>query len=132
MGLAYLDLPASEREWWVARHEKKAAEHSCGNPRDVCGDPAKLWYPQRSTCYATREREAAVAKFNALHTEKSGRVWHDGTESSWSKVRDDDHPYKFDMGVKIWVGQKDYSPDDRFLSAPDLLPDDDDQTEAAD
>lgn len=124
MGLAYLDLPASERDWWIARHEKKAALHSCGHSRDVCGDPSKPWYPQRTVCYPTMEREAAAARYARLHSADSGQVWHDGTFSHWTKEPTEATPYKYDMGVTVWVAQKDYSPDDDFLSVGSPGPDD--------
>lgn len=87
----------------------------------MCGDPKRLWYPQRSTCYATREKEAALAKYQALHAEATVRVWHNGDETSWSKERDDSHPYRYDMGVTVWVAERDVNPDDDFLSQSDPL-----------
>lgn len=119
MGLAYLDLPASEREWWIARHEKRAAEHSCGHPREVCADPKKPWYPQRTVCYPTMEREAAAAKYARLHSELK---WHNGDFTSWAKDPDDSHPYSYEMGVTVWVAQQDYNPNDAFLSGESLSP----------
>lgn len=83
----------------------------------MCSDPTVLWYPQRSVCYATREKEAALAKYHALHDAESGHVWHNGDETSWSKVRDDDHPYHYMHGVSVWVARRDVNPDDHFLTS---------------
>lgn len=79
----------------------------------MCGDPERLWFPQRAICYATRERESAWARYRALH-EKA--PWHDGTESSWSEKQDVDHPYHFDHGVTVWVASQDVNPSDDFLA----------------
>lgn len=114
---AFYRLPDSERDWWVARHQREASLHSCGHPHDVCGDPAKRWYPQRTVCYPTMEREAAAAKYGRLH---SDRPWHDGAFGNWSGKPSDLTPYRYDMGVTVWVAQKDYSPDDAFLSGADV------------
>lgn len=94
----------------------------------MCADPKKQWYPQRTVCYPTMEREAATARYARLHAANTGRVWHDGTFTSWTKEPDEGHPYRYDMGVTIWVAQKDYSPEDTFLegAAAFAAPDEDD------
>lgn len=110
-------LPQDERSWWIERHHLEQERHAgCGHSHDVCADPNIPWYPQRAICYATREKEAALAKYQALHAEDTGHVWHNGTETSWSKVRDAGHPYRFDMGVTVWVATRDVNPDDKFLT----------------
>lgn len=103
-----------ERDWWIEWDRIKRERHdACGHKRSVCSDPNVLFYPQRTTCYATREKEAALAKWQALH---ANAPWHNGTESSWSKVQDEGHPYRYDMGVTLWVATRDVNPDDQFLS----------------
>lgn len=124
MGLTaaeYYALPESERDWWVARHQREVERHTCGHPRSVCSDPKLLWYPQRTVCYPAMEREAAAAKYARLHQDAQ---WHDGSFTSWSTQPDVSHPYHRDHGVTIWVAKKDYSPDDDFLRGPSLAPPD--------
>lgn len=60
------------------------------------------------------EREAAEAKYEALHKE---RPYHDGRFTSWGKTRTERHPYHFREGVTIWVDPRDLTPDDNFLTA---------------
>lgn len=111
-------MPEAERSWWEARWEiKQATCPKCQRPRELCTDPDSTWYPQRSICYATREREAAEAKYAALHEK---RPYHDGTYESWAEKRTDDHPYHYSDGVTIWVAEQDVNPDDKFLDPPDI------------
>ena len=97
----------------MALHALEAERHDCGHPHSVCSDPDKDWFPQRTVCYPTMERMAAVARYERLHEDLP---YHDGTFSSWRKKPDDEHPYHFQWGVSVWVAEKDWSPDDDFLS----------------
>ena len=57
---------------------------------------------------------AADRKWAALHED---RPWHDGSFTSWVKERSDSHPFHFQDGVRLWVSDVDYSPDDTFLQS---------------
>ena len=50
---------------------------SCGNLREVCGDPDRAgeWLPQRHICYAAMTQGAADRKYAALHDKLP---YHDG------------------------------------------------------
>lgn len=85
----------------------------CGRPLDECSDPERDWYPQRTICYATREREAATALYAEIHQE---RPFHDGTETLWASQRSRATPYHFSEGVRIYVADVDVNPDDQFLT----------------
>ncbi len=88
----------------------------CHRPAAECSDPDRVWYPQRLVCYATRETERLEREWRELHDEKTGRVFHDGTERSWSKTFGAAHPYNYDDGVRLFVTAVDLSPDDDWLS----------------
>lgn len=88
----------------------------CNRPREDCSDPDRAFYPQRSICYATRERVAAQERYAALHEAGSGRIYHDGLERNWSETWTTATPYKYDAGVSVWVADVDLNPDDHFLS----------------
>jgi hypothetical protein len=86
----------------------------------VCSDPERSFYPQREICYATMEREAANAKWEALHKD---RPWHNGIWSSWGQERSTGHPYFRDHGVRIGVtADSDLRPTDTFLSKENCGP----------
>lgn len=79
---------------------------------DACSDEHKTWFPQRLVCRKTMDLAAAERKWAALHDDAQ---WHDGEFKSWAKERSDSHPYHLNDGVRIWVADVDYSPDDDFL-----------------
>jgi hypothetical protein len=97
-------MPDSEREWWLARHDRKRAEHTCGHPREVCDDPERVWFPQRATCRVEMETAAAEAQFARLHEK---RPWHDGTFTDWAEKPSTEHPYHYTYGTRIWVTETD-------------------------
>lgn len=68
------------------------------------------------------EREAADARYDELHADEP---FHDGTFTDWSAKRTDSHPYHYRAGVSIWVAPVDVNPDDKFLTPPSPMPDDD-------
>lgn len=98
---------------WIAKwHRDQEKCPRCGNPRSACKDPDRLWYPQRSICYASREQAAAQRRWELLHTD---RPFHDGTYRDWAEKPSRSHPYHRDDGVTIWAATEDIAPDDDFL-----------------
>jgi hypothetical protein len=71
---------------------------SCGNLRSVCEDPDRLWYPQRSVCWATASRENVVRRLN----EKRRDV-------------EPDRGYLPSDGEHIWVSTHDLTPEADWL-----------------
>ena len=93
----------------------------CGLPLEVCSDPKRKFYPFRRICYATMEREAAEAAYDALHNgEKAG--WHDGSFTSWVDERSKSHPYPARAGVSTGVAETDLAPWDHFTTKRDASP----------
>ena len=86
----------------------------CGNPREMCEDPESLakWYPQRSICHATMQREAANRAYDKKHED---RPWHDGTWKRWAAEWSLDFPFHYRDGVTVWVSDQDLTPDDHFI-----------------
>lgn len=121
MSLAEFDrLPEVERDLWVADWEREQATcRDCGNPREQCSDHKRPWYSYRRVCYATMEREAAQAAYEALHEKQP---WHDGTFTSWAKERSASHPYRYDAGVSIGATETDLTPWDLFTTKADASP----------
>lgn len=72
----------------------------CGNPREVCSDPSRGWYPQRSVCYAEAATEAAQWQWSEKHK-----------DAKRSKKK----PNLPTDGVKVWVAAHDLTPEDKFL-----------------
>lgn len=97
-------MPDSEREWWLTRHVRKEAEHTCGHPREVCADPDRDWFPQLSVCRVEMETAAAQARFDGLHEK---RPWHDGTFTDWADKQTASHPYHFRHGTRVWAAETD-------------------------
>jgi hypothetical protein len=95
-------------------------------PREVCGDPERLFYPQRAICWATANQAAAARRYEQMHHDMP---FHDGNFANWSKNASLDAPYRYDDGVTIWVSPDDITPDDHFLSATPEWPDDDDEVD---
>lgn len=80
---------------------------------DECSDEDIVWYPQRLVCRKTMDLMAAERKWAALH---DAMPYHDGSFKSWVKERSDSHPFHYTDGVRLWVSDVDYTPDDDFLS----------------
>jgi hypothetical protein len=91
----------------------------CAQPLSECSDPDREWFPQRRICYATMEREAAVARYGALHED---RPFHDGTFTKWSEERSSRYPYHSGDGVTIYATGKDAAPWDEFTSVESASP----------
>jgi len=54
----------------------------------------------------------ALAAANALLDEKhKDQPYHNGTETSWAKERNSEHPFHYKDGVHIWVSKYDLTPD---------------------
>lgn len=66
------------------------------------------------------EREAAADAYAALHGENA--AYHDGTFTSWAKVRGPGHPYSAMAGVSIGVAKSDIAPHDAFTTERDASP----------
>lgn len=102
-----------DREWWIARWEIQQEKcPRCGNPRSMCSDPEREWFPQRVTCYAERARLAGEALFAKAHE----KAPYTDDAGSWAKERSAEHPYHFADGVTIWAADTDLDPDDDFLA----------------
>ncbi len=71
----------------------------CGNLREICSDPTRAWYPQKSTCYAKAVEQAA---------ERTWRAKLDG-----KKVELDLRPGD---GTHLWASEADLTPEDDFLA----------------
>lgn len=91
----------------------------CSRPAEECSDAERRFYPFRSVCYATMEREAAAAAYAALHEDEP---YHDGSFTSWAEKRSRTHPYHALEGVKFGVADADLSPEDKFTTDPHARP----------
>lgn len=91
----------------------------CNRPLSDCTDSERVWFPQRSVCFASMESAAANARYDAKH---EARPYHDGTFQSWAKERSPHHPYHARDGVSIWVHDVDLAPDDDFLTDGEAVP----------
>lgn len=117
-----------ERDYWIAEYERKRLECPCGRPVAECSDPNRKWYPFRTICYATMEREAAAAALADLRGDTAN--YHDGTFADWAPKRSDEHPYPAGAGESIGVADRDLAPHDHFttdLEASPIPPSDDDE-----
>lgn len=72
----------------------------CGNPRELCSDPTRQWYPQLSTCYAKAAEEVADWRFKQKH-ERAKRT--------------PEQPTLQTDGRHVWVSEHDLTPDDDFI-----------------
>jgi hypothetical protein len=75
----------------------------CGQPIEVCSDPTKAQYPQRSICWST----AVSAMARRVRTKI-----HDGepvSTADFTDVREED-------AEQIWASVHDLTPDDDFLT----------------
>ena len=85
---------------------------NCGNLREECADPDRLWYPQRHICYASKVRDMADRAYGEKHKDKP---FHNGREKGWAKSHSVKTPFHFRDGVRVWVSLHDLTPDDSFL-----------------
>lgn len=105
-------MSADEQALWVEKYERDQARHTCGHPRDVCSDPERKWYPQRSVDYVLMETTAANRMYDALHKDLP---YHDGRFRNWSAEPSNLTPYHYRDGVTVWVATSDRDPHDHFL-----------------
>ena len=113
------------RRYYLEHHDDNVQQcRECGGPIATCGHAERLWFPQRTVCYATMARAAAQRDYDALAETYGG--WHDGTFENWAKERDEAHPFAHDDGVTIWVSEHDLTPEANWLSrAPAPKPEED-------
>jgi hypothetical protein len=110
---AFWRLPENEQAIWRRRFDREQGKcPHCGNQREDCSDPDKAWFPQLTVCYATRERQAAHRRFEALH---SKLPFHDGDWGGWAKDQSVDAPYHFMEGSTVWVAATDLGLGGDFL-----------------
>lgn len=95
----------------------------------MCRDPSVVWYPQRSIDYAAMHQAAAAWRYDEAHKQLA---YHDGTFKHWDSQRSEEFPFHYKDGVRVWVSREDLTPEDHFLTHPDLLPMDDDLEEGED
>lgn len=71
----------------------------CGNLREVCSDPARGHYPQRTMCYVTATAELTMRRLKERYKDKPpGTV----------KLHALD-------GMRVWASPDDLTPDDDFV-----------------
>lgn len=87
----------------------------------MCSDPEVVWYPQRRICRSTMEAAAAQRLYDQLHSEETGRVFHDGTFTEWALKPSPFTPYRYDDGVSIHAAPVDTNPEDQFLTAVEVV-----------
>lgn len=75
----------------------------CGEPRETCSDPAKVWHMRRTVCYKTIARAAAERIHEAEHEDEP---WHAGDFTGWTKEQTPETPNRYDDGVRIWVAEE--------------------------
>lgn len=78
-------------------------------------DPERVWYPQLTVCYATRERLAAQRRYESLH---QALPYHDGA-GRWAKDSSEAAPYHFMDGATVWVAKADLGLGGDFLQQHD-------------
>lgn len=58
------------------------------------------------------QREAVIAMYHEMHKD---RPWHDGLGKIWMREQSALTPFRYDMGVSIWLSREDLTPDDDWL-----------------
>lgn len=92
-------LDDAEREGWIARWEwERDTCPQCGQQREVCSDPERLFYPQRDVCWST------VAQ--AMNEKRYHRLYRSALDSDPDAL----------AGHHIWVSTEDLTPHDDFLA----------------
>jgi hypothetical protein len=61
--------------------------------------------------------------FEELHTEKSGKVFHDGSHKVWSAKFTPETPFRFDDGTRFYMSPIEVAPWDEWPTDPDASPD---------
>lgn len=70
----------------------------CGNLLEVCSDPTRPWYPQRTTCYASAVTAVKQREYDAKHP----------GEPPLGALGPHD-------GVRLWSSTENLTPDDHFV-----------------
>lgn len=55
---------------------------------------------------------AAQREWHEMHPK--GKKFHNGDRTSWSDEASESHPYFYEDGVRIWVADTDFDPDDSW------------------
>lgn len=107
MGWTEIESPWTDE----ARAEAEALVESdllicgtCGNLREVCGDPNQLWYLQKHVCHAAKAQAGEDRKYGLKHEAEPFLSW-DGRRKS--KKPTPLTPFHFHDGVKLWVSPED-------------------------
>ena len=90
-------MPEEDRDELLAYAELVCPR--CGNLREVCSDPDRGHYPQRSMCYVT-----ATVELTRRRVAKRYEKNEPGTDGL--------HPLD---GMVIWASPEDLTPDDDFV-----------------
>ena len=85
---------------------------TCGGDPEICGDPQRDWFPNRTVCFKDREQKVAERRYRALYTDLE---WHDGTGQHFVKDFSPTTPFRYDDGVTISVTPTDESPGETWL-----------------
>lgn len=94
---AWRDAPEEDRELLI-EYERQVCP-SCGNLREVCSDPERVWYPQPSRCYATGTRQLTLRRLQRKYEKNQ-------------PTADRMHPLD---SLSVWASQDDLTPDDNFV-----------------
>lgn len=117
---AFWRLPENEQDVWRERFDRDLLRcPHCGNSREDCSDPERVWYPQLTLCYATRDRVAAQRRWETLHKD---RMYHDGKFARWAKEPGRATPYHLLDGATVWVSQTDLGLGGDFLDGGSAAP----------
>lgn len=65
-------------DWYALWEYEQELCPQCGNLRVLCEDPAQLWNPQMTTCYATVAQTMHTRRWHRLHekTKPDADGWH--------------------------------------------------------
>ena len=85
----------------------------CHGDPEVCGDPQRDWFAQKTVCYRDRAQKTARRMFEAVYGED--HQFHDGKGLKWAKEFSPATPTRYDDGVTISVTPTDESPGATFL-----------------
>lgn len=92
----------------------------CGNQIDECSDPLKEWHPYRRICWATVERETAIAMMKHVRGGEDAN-FHDGTFTRWAKQWSPEFLVPAGAGETVGVSPVE-TPDDPFTTQADARP----------
>ena len=99
---------------------EKAICPDCNHPVSKCSDPFKPWYAFRRICWATVERETAIATMKAVRGQNAN--FHDGTFTKWAKEWSTQYRVPAGAGETVGVAEVDLAPWDEFTTKRDASP----------